>query len=54
MDWKVKVICAGLLLAAWGLLVAFKMAPAADFVTALRDALISIGVFQATITNPKG
>ena len=54
MDWKIKIGCAGLLLAAWGLLVAFKMTPAADFVTALRDALIALGVFQATLTNPKG
>lgn len=49
-----KIVCAGMLLAAWGLLVVFKMTPAADFVTTLRDALIALGVFQATITNPKG
>lgn len=54
MDWKIKVGCAGLLLAAWGLLVAFGMASSADFVAALRDALIALGVFQATITIPKG
>ena len=49
-----KIICAGLLLGAWGLLVVCKMTPVADFVTALRDALIALGVVQATLTNPKG
>lgn len=53
MDWRIKVGCAGILLSAWGLLVAFNMAPAADFITAIRDALIALGVFQATLTNPK-
>lgn len=54
MDGRIKAVCAGLLLSAWGLLVAFNLAPAADFVTALRDALIALGVFQATLTIPKG
>ena len=49
-----KIVCAGLLLAAWGLLVAFDKVPAADFVTTLRDALLALGVFQATVSTPKG
>ncbi len=48
-----KMIAAGLLLAAWGALVAFKMAPVSDFITAIRDALLALGVFTASMTNPK-
>lgn len=48
-----KMIAAGLLLTAWGALVAFHMAPVADFVTAIRDALIALGVFTASMSNPK-
>ena len=48
-----KMGCALLLFAAWGALVVTGKAPAADFVAALRDALIALGVFQAVITNPK-
>lgn len=48
-----KMIAAGLLLSAWGALVASGMAPAADYVTAIRDALIALGVFTASMTNPK-
>ncbi len=47
-----KYLAGGLLFGAWGALVAFDMAPAADLVTALRDALIALGVFQATVTVP--
>ena len=48
-----KMIAAGLLLAAWGALVLFNKAPATEFVTGLRDALVALGVFSATLTNPK-
>lgn len=43
-------ICAALF-AAWGSLVFAGMAPVESFVAALRDALIALGVFQATITK---
>lgn len=48
-----KMIAAAALLAAWGALVAFHMTPSADFVTAIRDALIALGVFTASMSNPK-
>ena len=48
-----KMIAAGLLLAAWGALVLMGHAPAPEFVTGLRDALIALGVFSATLVNPK-
>lgn len=46
-----KIVVAGLLLGAWGCLVALGMAPADQFVAALRDALIALGVFQATTSK---
>jgi len=48
-----KILCALLLFSAWGALVFTDRAPVADFITALRDALIALGVFQALIINPK-
>lgn len=48
-----KMIAAGLLLAAWGGFVLLGQAPAGEYVTGLRDALIALGVFSATLTNPK-
>jgi len=48
-----KMVAAGLLMVAWGALVIMGHAPAAEFITGLRDALIALGVFTATIVNPK-
>ncbi|MCX7179446.1 MAG: hypothetical protein NTX56_11980 [Proteobacteria bacterium] len=48
-----KMVAASLLMAAWGALVIMGHAPATEFVTGLRDALIALGVFSATIINPK-
>jgi len=48
-----KIICAGLLLSAWGALVLMDKSPAHEFVTGLRDALIALGVFTASMSNPK-
>ncbi len=53
MTPALKLIAASLLFIAWGALVITGKVPAADFVTALRDALIALGVFQAVVTNPK-
>lgn len=52
MTPKEKLIAAGALFATWGGLVVFGLVPAADFTTAIRDALIGLGVFQAALTNP--
>lgn len=54
MSTNQKILVAALLFTAWGAMVAIDLAPAKDFVTALRDALIAIGVFHATVTNPGG
>ena len=43
-----KIIIGALLFLAWGALVLMGQAPAGDFVTALRDALIALGVFHIT------
>ena len=48
-----KIICAAVLLTAWGALVVCGMAPVPDFITALRDALVALGVFTAAMSNPK-
>ena len=46
MSTMQKIIIGALLFLAWGSLVLMGQAPANDFVTALRDALIAIGVFH--------
>jgi len=48
-----KMIAAGLLLTTWAALVFLKMAPVADFVNVLRDALLALGVFTATVSIPR-
>ena len=48
-----KFIAAAVLFAAWFALVVFFKAPMSDFITAIRDALIALGVFHVTLTNPK-
>lgn len=48
-----KIIIGALLFLAWGALVLMGQAPAGDFVTALRDALIALGVFHmSTPSDP--
>ncbi|MBK8746130.1 hypothetical protein [Propionivibrio sp.] len=54
MSSNQKILVALLLFLAWGALVINGQTPVQQFVDALRDALIAIGVFQATLTNPKG
>lgn len=48
-----KFAAAILLFLAWGALVILGYVPVDQFVIALRDALISLGVFSAALTNPK-
>lgn len=54
MTTNQKFLAAVLLFAAWGALVFLQLVPVDQFVTAIRDALISLGVFSAALTNPKG
>lgn len=53
MKTEHKAALAILLFMAWGGLVMNGLASAADFVTALRDALIGLGVFHAALTKPQ-
>lgn len=48
-----KFAAAVLLFLAWGAMVVLGMVPVDPFVTALRDALIALGVFTAALSNPK-
>lgn len=48
-----KFAAAVLLFLAWGALVVLQLVPVDQFVTAIRDTLISLGVFSAALTNPK-
>ena len=48
-----KFFAAVLLFTAWGALVVLQLVPVDQFVTAIRDALVSLGVFTATLANPK-
>jgi len=47
-----KLLAAFLLFLVWGLLVWTGRTGVTDYVTAIRDALIALGVFTATITPP--
>ncbi|APB99004.1 hypothetical protein [Polynucleobacter asymbioticus] len=51
-----KIIIGALLFVTWGALVLIGQAPASDYVTALRDALIAIGVFHMSVppNDPPG
>ena len=53
MSHQLKFAAAALLFAAWGALVFTGMVPVDQFVTAIRDSLISLGVFPAPLFNPK-
>lgn len=52
MTVREKMFAAALLLIIWGLFVAFGKAPVNDYVTGIRDILIALGVFTASMTNP--
>jgi hypothetical protein len=51
MTVREKVLIAAALFIAWGALVFLGKAPAPDFVVALRDALIGLGIFQAAASS---
>ena len=53
MTTNQKFLAAVLLFGAWGALVFLQLVPVEQFITAVRDALISLGVFSATLANPK-
>ena len=53
MTTNQKFLAALLLFLSWGALVVLQLVPVDQFVTAIRDALISLGVFSAALANPK-
>lgn len=48
-----KWIAGAAVLAVWGGLVVAGKAPAADYITALRDVLLSLGAFKMITTPTK-
>ena len=53
MTTTLKLACAVALIATWGGFALMGLTPVQDFINTIRDALIALGVFQATMTNPK-
>lgn len=52
MDFDKKFWGAVAILAVWGALVVTGFAPAADYLTVLRDLLVGLGLFHAVTTVP--
>lgn len=48
-----KFAAAVLLFMAWGALVVLELVPVDQFVLAIHDALMSLGVFAMAMANPK-
>ena len=48
-----KFLVVILIFAIWGYFVYLGLTPASDYIQALRDAIIGLGVFSATLTIPK-
>ena len=53
MSINQKIFCAVLLFGVWGGFVVADLAPVAPFIDSVRDALLALGVFTATLTSPK-
>lgn len=47
-----RLIIAGTLVGMWFCLVVLKFVPAADFIAFIRDILIGLGLYHATLKNP--
>lgn len=48
-----KVVAVVILFCVGAILVYFKMTPVGGFVSMIRDAIFGLGVFHASLTNPK-
>lgn len=48
-----KAYAAIAILGIWGVLAGLSLTPMEQFVQVLRDALIGLGVFTATMSDPK-
>ena len=53
MSDNTKILLVILIFVVWGVFVYLGLTPAKEFIQTLRDALIGLGVFQATIAVPK-
>lgn len=53
MSVNQKIFCAVLLFGVWGGFVVSGLTPVEPFVASVRDALLALGVFTATLTSPK-
>ena len=53
MTTNQKFAAAVLLFGAWGALVVLQLVPVDQFVASIREALMCLGVFTATLANPK-
>lgn len=49
-----KIVCSALLIALWSAFVFLRQAPVDPLINTIRDVLVALGVFSATMTNPKG
>ena len=54
MSDNTKLLIVVLIYAVWGLFAFYDVTLVAGFIQALRDGLVALGVFQATITLPPG
>lgn len=52
MNDREKLAVAAALFVVWTVLVAIGKAPVPEFINAIRDALIGLGVFATTMTTP--
>ena len=48
-----KIFCAVLLFGVWIGFVLFDLTPVEPLISAVRDALLALGVFTASLINPK-
>ncbi len=53
MSSNMKFLAAAGLLLIWGSLVAMGQAPVEGYLSTIRDALVALGVFTASMANPK-
>jgi hypothetical protein len=54
MSLILKYLAAAIIITVWGLLAYHNRTPMDEFIMVLRDALIALGVFHVTMTNPNG
>ena len=53
MSANIKIAAAAALFLGWSLMAYLQLTPVEPLITAFRDALIALGVFTASMANPK-